>query len=83
MPEKKQRLPLRQQLFIVMLFLFSFANVLPLMLFLGFPLDSITYFISVLLGIGLTFTVYKMLYKLGEVVYAGGFMGDKQPPEGE
>jgi hypothetical protein len=82
MPEKKQRLPLRQQLFIVMLFLFSFANILPLMLYLGFPLDSITYFISVLLGLGMTFTVYKLLYKFSEVVYAGGFMIEKQPPKG-
>jgi hypothetical protein len=73
MPEKKQRLPLRQQLFIVMLFIFSFANILAFMLYLRFPLDNMTYLISALLGLGLTFTVYKLLYKFSEIVYEGQF----------
>ena len=84
LPSKEQRLPMRIQLFIVMLFFFSFANMFYLMVYLEFPIDSVTYLISVFLGIGLAFTVYKLLYKLSMAIYSESFAnhGEKPPKEG-
>ena len=72
------RLPKRQVLFLVMIFVFSFATFYWSFYELGFPSTLFVLIVIIAASFGFTFLMYNLIFKLSRTLYAGQFNHDKE-----